>query len=146
MVFCMTDLLDASGVDGFPLGGRLACTPAASVRDRGSAAGACVPAHHLADERIRIRADVLAAGVAHVVLGIGAVLLRRRQHGRSGADEQCESNCGPREHDWSPVDWRTHPLWWALASRPLACMGTISQVSRYFGAPGIAEVRKSSSK
>src|SRR5262245_51618257 len=57
-----------------------------------------VTAEHLADERIRVRSYVLATSVVHVVLRFGAVGFRRRQHDRSGADEQNESSGCLREH------------------------------------------------
>src|SRR4051794_7382424 len=52
---------------------------------------------HEADRRIRIGAEILAGGVEHVVLGVGAVPLLR-QRARSGANDQNEGNGCLGEH------------------------------------------------
>src|SRR5262249_45060950 len=83
---------------GWGSGGREA--PAAVVTISGSVAAGGIAREHGADRRIRVRTNVLAVD-EHVVVGVGAVVLGRRQHGRGGANDQSKGNRGLRKHDFS---------------------------------------------
>src|SRR5438552_16687068 len=74
-------------------GGGRSQDPAASRR---GLVAAPIALKHEAHRRIRIGAEVLAGGVEHVVLRVGAVSLLRKR-ARSGAGDQYESNGGSRE-------------------------------------------------
>src|SRR6266566_3603835 len=76
-----------------------------------------VPTELEADVGIRIGADIVAAGVIHVVAGREVLLLRCGQHARSGGEHesQCEGRLG--EHgDVSCLSLSLTPTWCALAS------------------------------
>src|SRR5215467_11160605 len=103
-VLGMADLSTTRGVTGCVFvvwsGSGRREAPAAVVTISGSVAAGGVAREHGADRRIRIRADVLAVH-EHVVGGVGAVVLGRRQHGRGGANDQSKGNRGLRKHDFS---------------------------------------------
>src|SRR5262249_7488046 len=103
-VFSMADLLDYLGCDRLcrrcGSGGGRREGPAAVVTIFGSGAAGGGAREHGADRRIRVRANVPAVH-EHVVVGVGAVVLGRRQHGRGGANDQSKGNRGLRKHDFS---------------------------------------------
>src|SRR5437899_2732480 len=59
---------------------------------------AAVTLQGAADVDVRVRADVLAAGVVHVETGVGAGLLRRRQPAGRGGEDDRKSDRGLGEH------------------------------------------------
>src|SRR6266566_3672284 len=76
-----------------------------------------VPTELEADVGIRIGADIVAAGVIHVVAGREVLLLRCGQHARSGGEHesQCEGRLG--EHgDVSCLSLSLTPSWCVFAS------------------------------
>src|SRR6266545_4895403 len=76
-----------------------------AVRSFSSALTAPIALKHEADRRIRVRADVLAGDVVHIVPGVGAFL---RQRARGGAGDQNESNGGLGQHGHLLSRGRSH--------------------------------------
>src|SRR5262245_24839916 len=100
-LLCMADLLDAFYAIGFAPSvlGVVSGEPGPAAHRHSLVILRRIARDHPANGRIRVRAEVPAAGVVHVVRRIGAVLLGCRQNAGSGAGDENESKCGLGEHD-----------------------------------------------